>query len=200
LYLYSAKVSKNTFGNKFLIIKNNIMAKKVAVLAVNPVNGSGLFQYLEAFFENKIPFKTFAVSETTSVKTNSGVVFTTDGVIANLKGREDEFDVLVFACGDAMPVFAQNVDKQFNQDMLAVIGAFGTKGKLLVGHCAGALMFDIAGIAADKRVALHPFIKGALQSAIGTDEKSVIDDNFFTAQNENAICTMLPQLLEVLKG
>lgn len=30
------------------------MAKKVAVLAVNPVNGFGLFQYLEAFFENGI--------------------------------------------------------------------------------------------------------------------------------------------------
>ena len=29
------------------------MAKKVAVLAVNPVNGFGLFQYLEAFFEMK---------------------------------------------------------------------------------------------------------------------------------------------------
>ena len=29
------------------------MAKKVAVLAVNPVNGCGLFQYLEAFFENQ---------------------------------------------------------------------------------------------------------------------------------------------------
>ena len=28
------------------------MAKKVAVLVVNPVNGSGLFQYLETFFEN----------------------------------------------------------------------------------------------------------------------------------------------------
>ena len=31
-----------------------IMAKKVAVLAVNPVNGCGLFQYLEAFFENGV--------------------------------------------------------------------------------------------------------------------------------------------------
>ena len=29
------------------------MAKKVAVLAVNPVNGFGLFQYLETFFENE---------------------------------------------------------------------------------------------------------------------------------------------------
>ena len=26
------------------------MAKKVAVLAVNPVNGCGLFQYLETFY------------------------------------------------------------------------------------------------------------------------------------------------------
>ena len=32
------------------------MAKKVAVLAVNPVNGFGLFQYLEAFFENGISY------------------------------------------------------------------------------------------------------------------------------------------------
>ena len=39
------------------------MAKKVAVLAVNPVNGSGLFQYLEAFFENGIPYTVYAVSE-----------------------------------------------------------------------------------------------------------------------------------------
>jgi putative intracellular protease/amidase len=175
------------------------MVKKVAVLVVNPVNGSGLFQYLEAFFENKIPFKTFAVFETTSVKTNSGVMFTTDDVVANLKGREDDFDALVFACGDAVPVFAQNADKQFNQDMLAVIGAFGATDKLLVGHCAGALIFDIAGVAAGKRVALHPLAKTAVKNAVTTDEKSVVDGNLFTAQNENAICTILPQLLEVLK-
>lgn len=43
------------------------MAKKVAVLVVNPVNGSGLFQYLETFFENGIPFRTFAVADTTNV-------------------------------------------------------------------------------------------------------------------------------------
>ena len=30
------------------------MAKKVAVLAVNPVNGCGLLQYLEALLENGI--------------------------------------------------------------------------------------------------------------------------------------------------
>ena len=45
------------------------MAKKVAVLAVNPVNGCGLFQYLEAFFENGIPYKVFAVSDTKEIKT-----------------------------------------------------------------------------------------------------------------------------------
>lgn len=38
------------------------MTKKVAVLAVNPVNGCGLFQYLEAFFENGIAYKVFAVA------------------------------------------------------------------------------------------------------------------------------------------
>ena len=38
------------------------MAKKVAVLAVNPVNGFGLFQYLESFFENGITYKVYAVA------------------------------------------------------------------------------------------------------------------------------------------
>ncbi len=71
------------------------MAKKVAVLAVNPVNGCGLFQYLEAFFENGISYKVFAVSDTKEIKTNSGISLTVDDVIANLKGHEDEFDVLV---------------------------------------------------------------------------------------------------------
>ena len=40
------------------------MAKKVAVLAVNPVYGFGLFQYLDAFFENGISYKVYAVAET----------------------------------------------------------------------------------------------------------------------------------------
>ena len=48
-----------------------IMAKKVAVLAVNPVNGCGLFQYLEAFFENGISYKVFAVSDTKDVPAES---------------------------------------------------------------------------------------------------------------------------------
>ena len=64
------------------------MAKKVAVLAVNPVNGCGLFQYLEAFFENGISYKVFAVSDTKEIKTNSGINLTVDDVIANLKGTK----------------------------------------------------------------------------------------------------------------
>ena len=39
-----------------------VMAKKVAVLAVDPVNGMGLFQYLEAFYENGIPYRVYAVA------------------------------------------------------------------------------------------------------------------------------------------
>ena len=71
------------------------MAKKVAVLVVNPVNGSGLFQYLETFFENGIPFRTFAVADTTNVKTNSGLRLQTDDVIASLKGHEHEYDARI---------------------------------------------------------------------------------------------------------
>ena len=44
------------------------MAKKVAVLAVNPVNGFGLFQYLETFFENGISYKVFAAVSYTHLK------------------------------------------------------------------------------------------------------------------------------------
>ena len=149
------------------------MAKKVAVLAVNPVNGCGLFQYLEAFFENGISYKVFAVSDTKEIKTNSGISLTTDDVIANLKGHEDEFDAFVFSCGDAVPVFQQNADKPYNIDLMEVM-----KGK---------------------KVAVHPLAKPAIQNGIATDEKSEIDGNFFTAQDENTIWTMLPQVINVLK-
>lgn len=175
------------------------MSKKVAVLAVNPVNGSGLFQYLEAFYENGISYKVFAVAETTEIKTNSGIKLTVDDVVANLKGHEDEFDALVFGCGDAIPVFSENVGKQYNQDMLAVIKTFGDKGKVMIGHCAAALMFEIAGVAKGKKLAVHPLAKPAIQSGLATDEKSEIDGNFYTAQCENAIWTMLPKVVEVLK-
>lgn len=175
------------------------MSKRVAVLAVNPVNGSGLFQYLEAFFENGISYKVFAVAETTDIKTNSGIKLTVDDVVANLKGHEGEFDALVFGCGDAVPVFSENTGKQYNQDMLAVIKAFGDKGKMMIGHCAAALMFEIAGVAKGKKVAVHPLAKPAIQSGLATDEKSEIDGNFYTAQCENAIWAMLPKVVEALK-
>lgn len=175
------------------------MAKKVAVLAVNPVNGFGLFQYLESFFENGIPYKVFAVAETKEIKTNSGITLFADDVIANLKGHEDEYDALVFGCGDAVPVFRENADKPYNQDLLVVIDAFGKKGKLMIGHCAAAMMFDITGITTGKKLALHPLAKPAIQTGHATDEPSEIDGNFYTAQSENTIWTMMPQLLAALK-
>ena len=75
------------------------MSKKVAVLAVNPVNGSGLFQYLETFFEKGISYKVFAVSDTKTIRTNSGIPLEADDIIAHLSGHSDEFDALVFSCG-----------------------------------------------------------------------------------------------------
>lgn len=175
------------------------MAKKVAVLAVNPVNGCGLFQYLEAFFENGIPYKVFAVADTKDIKTNSGISLSVDDVIANLKGHEDEFDALVFSCGDAVPVFQQNAGKPYNVDLLEVIKAFGEKGKIMIGHCAGAMMFDLTGITKGKKVAVHPLAKPAIQNGTATDDKSVVDGNFFTAQDENAIWTMMPEVIRALK-
>lgn len=174
------------------------MAKKVAVLAVNPVNGFGLFQYLEAFFENKISYKVYAVAETKEIKTNSGITLFADDVIAQLKGHEDEYDALVFSCGDAVPVFQVNADKPYNHDLMEVIKSFGDKGKLMIGHCAAAMMFDFTGITAGKKVAVHPLAKPAIQNGMATDGKSEIDGNFFTAQDENTIWTMMPQVIEAL--
>lgn len=175
------------------------MAKRVAVMAFNPVNGFGLFEYLEAFFENGIPYKTFAVADTKEIKTNSGITLIVDDVIANLKGHENEFDALVFACGDAIPKFTENVDKSYNQDMLAVIKAFGDKGKLLIGHCAAAMMYDNVGAIDGKKVAVHPLAKAAIQKGVATDAAYEVDGNVYTAQTENTIATMMPEVLKALK-
>ncbi len=175
------------------------MAKKVAVLVVNPVNGFGLFQYLEAFFENGIPYKTFAVYDTVNVKTNSGIKIQTDDVVANLKGHENEYDALVFSCGDATPKFSENANKQYYQDMLAIMKTFDDKGKMLIGHCAAAMFFESAGIGKGKKIAIHPYGKSRIKNSIATDEKSVIDGNLYTAQTENTIWTMMPELLKALK-
>ncbi len=176
------------------------MAKKVAVLVVNPVNGLGLFQYLEAFFENSIPYRTFAVAETTQVKTNSGISMQTDDIVANLKGHESDYDALVFACGDAIPKYGENAGKQYYKDMLAIMKNFDDKGKMLIGHCAAAMFFENAGVGKGKKIAIHPYGKPRIQKSIATDEKSIIDGNLYTAQTENTIWTMIPELLKALKS
>ena len=192
----SNKVTKKNYCITKIII---IMAKKVAVLAVNPVNGFGLFQYLEAFFENGISYKVFAVSNTKEIKTNSGITLFADDVIANLKGHEDEFDAMVFSCGDAIPQFAQHAGEAYNQDLMAVIAAFGQKGKIMIGHCAAAMLFDMAGAVDGKTVAVHPLAKPAIRKGKATDNKSEIDGNIYTAQDENSVWTMMPQVLAALK-
>lgn len=176
------------------------MAKKVAALAVDPVNGMGLFQYLEAFYENKIPYTVYAVAGSKEIKTNSGMGLTVNDVIANLKGREDEYDAVVFSCGDAVPVFKNHASEPWNVDLMEVLKTFGEKGKLMIGHCAAGMMFEFAGVTDGKRLAVHPLAKAAIGKGIATDEKSVIDGNFFTAQDENSIWTMMPQLIETLKA
>ncbi len=175
------------------------MAKKVAVLAVNPVNGFGLFQYLEAFFENGISYKVFAVADSKKIKTNSGVTLFADDVIADLKGHEDDFDALVFACGDAVPKYGDNADKPYNRIMMEVIKTFGEKGKMMIGHCGAGLIFDLAGVTSGKRIAVHPLAKPGVTKGLATDEKLEIDGNFFTAQDENTVWTMIKQVIAALK-
>ncbi len=175
------------------------MTKKVAVLAVNPVNGFGLFNYLESFFENGIEYQTFAVAQSVNIKTNSGISLQTDEVVANLKNRAGDFDALVFACGDAMPGFSENVEEPFNQDMLQVMSEFSNKGKLMIGHCVGGLLFDGLAEAKGKTLALHPFAKPALKNATGSDEGFVADGNFHTAKTEKTLSQFMPKLIEALK-
>lgn len=175
------------------------MAKKVAVLAVNPVNGAGLFQYLETFFENGIPFRTFAVAETPHIRTNSGVALTLEDTIAHLKGHESEYDAVVFSCGDAIPRFSEQAAAPYNQDMLSVLRAFGEAGKLLIGHCAAALIFDKCGIIAGHKVAVHPLAKPAIQQGIATDAEIETDDRVLTARDEKHLPALMPRLIETLQ-
>ena len=176
------------------------MTKNVAVLVVNPVNGYGLFQYLETFYENKISYKTFAVSDTLHIKTNSGIALTIDDVISNLKGHEDEFDALIFSCGDAVPTFQQHANEPYNIALLEVIRAFAEKKKILIGHCAAGLLFEKGGVNKGKKGAIHPMAKPAIQAGNATDQPYEIDDNFYTAQTEHSIADMMPHLLEALKN
>ena len=175
------------------------MSKNVAVIAFNPVNGLGLFQYLESFYENEIPFKTFAIADSKEIKSNSGIALTLDDTIANLKGHENEYDALVFACGDAMISFAENASKQYYTDMFEVLKKFGHDGKIIVGHCAAAVMFDKSGISDGKKLAVHPYGKDAIQNAEATDDKVVIDGNLYTAQREDYIWMLMKKLTKALK-
>ena len=175
------------------------MAKKAAVLAVDPVNGSGLFQYLETFFENGIPYRTFAVADGKEIKTNSGVTVVMDDVVANLKGHEDEYDALVFACGDAVPKFTENADKQYNKDLMEVMQAFASKGKIMVGHCGAGLLYQHSGFADGRKVAVHPYVVPAINKAVATGAKFEVDGNFYTAETENSIWTIMEKLVEDMK-
>ena len=175
------------------------MAKRIAVLAVNPVNGLGLFQYLENFYENQIIYRVYAVAETTDMRTNSGIRFYADDVIENLKGHAHEYDALVFSCGDAVPVFKEHASEVHNVALMQVIKEFAEEGKLIIGHCAAALIFEIAGITEGVRLAVHPLAKPAICKGIATDSAYEIDRNFFTAQNEHTLPSLMPELMKALK-
>lgn len=175
------------------------MSKKAAVLAVNPVNGSGLFQYLETFYENGIGYEVFAVAPSRDIKTNSGISLRVSGTVAELKNRAGDFDAFVFACGDAMPVFGQHAKEQHNIDMMDVIRLFAGEKKIMAGHCAAALAFEIAGVDAGVRMSVHPLAAGAIKNGIATGEAGTCDGNFYTARDENDIRAILPALVEALK-
>ena len=64
--------------------------------------------------------------------------------------------------------------------------------------CA-AMMFDMAGITAGRKLAIHPLAKAAIKTGTATDADSEIDGNFFTAKDENKVWTMMPRLIETLK-
>ena len=112
------------------------MAKRIAVLAVNPVNGLGLFQYLESFYENQIIYRVYAVAETTDMRTNSGIRFYADDVIENLKGHAHEYDALVFSCGDAVPVFKEHASEAHNVALMQVVKEFAEESKLIIDYIA----------------------------------------------------------------
>ena len=84
--------------------------------------------------------------------------------------------------------------------MLQVLKNFAQKGKIMIGHCAAALMFEIVGIAQGKRLAVHPMAKPAIVHGIATDEAAVVDGNFYTAQQEHALPELLPRLIDRLKA
>ena len=46
----------------------------------------------------------------------------------------------------------------------------------MIGHCAGAMLFDMAGVIDGKTIAVHPLAKSAIQKGKATETK--IQSNF----------------------
>lgn len=176
------------------------MSKKIAIIVPNPVNGYGLFAYLEACYEKGVEAKTFAVNTKPAAKTNSGYDLTLNATIGELKGKEAEFDGVVFACGDAVPKLNENMGKPEYQDMMAVIKNFNALDKKLAGHCAAGLIFEMAGITEGKKLAVvaYPPARAAIKQGVVVDEDSAVGHNLHTAKDECCISSMIPQFLESL--
>lgn len=82
---------------------------------------------------------------------------------------------------------------------MQVIKEFAEESKLIIGHCAAALIFEKAGITEGVRLAVHPLAKPAICKGIATDSAYEIDRNFFTAQNEHTLPSLMPELMKALK-
>lgn len=176
------------------------MEKKVAVIAPNPVNGMGLFTYLETFFENKIPYNTFAIANSPQIKTNSGISINLDGTIKDLLEKADEYAALVFSCGDAIKTLNDQISEPYWQEAIQIMKTFNNAGKLLIGHCAAGLLFEIADITSGKQVSLHPLAKGAIKNGIAVDADFAVDQNLLTAECEHSLHLLMPEILKALKS
>ena len=98
-----------------------------------------------------------------------------------------------------VPGFAQQAGEPWNRDLMEVLKTFEKTGKPMIGHCAAGMMFGFAGVAAGRRVAVHPTAKAAVTGPVATDAPFEIDGNFFTAQEEHAIPAMIGRVVEALK-
>ena len=157
------------------------------------------FNICSHFLKIRFHIEFFAVSDNTHINSNSGIKINADDIIANLGGHEEEYDALVFFCGDAMLDFGYNKDKSYNKAMLSIIKNFSDHNKIIIGHCAAALLFDTLDIAKDIMVTLHPFLEDIAKNYIVTDSPAVVDGNFHTAQTEEIIHTLMPDIIKALK-
>ena len=207
--LISELHSQSKQRGTFYLARNRIIAGLSAgtVVIESPASGGSLAtaHYADGY-DRTVMAPPGRTTDANSFGTNSLIrnrkaqlVLTADDVIANLKGHEEEYDALVFACGDAVPVFAQHAGEPWNRDLMEVLKTFGETGKPMIGHCAAGMMFGFAGVAAGRRVAVHPMAKAAVTGPVATDAPFEIDGNFFTAQEEHAIPAMIGRVVEALK-